>query len=194
MVLSTRTKRLVIATVLIVFSVTITGIEVVLAPPSSSGVPMSLSQYGVVRLYANLAFSRTTRVTIVSNSIAPFFVEKIIVVLNRPSDFDILLDTIEIDGTSPIQITGYGNTPRVVVIIAGSQIGEVISTLPTNLGFLLSKDPLGNQAISVSGLEGSGMIVGMRLVSGGYGVGSTISAIALVTAPTNATISMTMGP
>jgi hypothetical protein len=71
-------------------------------------------------------------------------------------------------------------------------IGEVTSSFPSNLQFLFSKDPLGNEALAVSGTLGNGLVVGLRSVSGGYNLGTTLSVIALVTASANATISMTL--
>ena len=185
-------RRLIAVIGLILLSLTVAGIQFALAPPSSGGRPMPISQYGVVRIYATQTFTGNVKITIVSDSMAPFFVEKILVTVNRQADFDIILDNINIDGTGVIQVSGYSPTSRVVVVPSGFMIGEVISSLPPSLKILLSIDPLGNDAISVSGLQGNGLVVGLRYVSGAYNLGTIISATALITGPTNATIIMSM--
>ena len=183
-------KRAAIA--LLFVCLTLVGSQSVLAPPSYGGMPMPLSQYGVVRIYASQTFTGNARITIVSDSVAPFFVERLLLILNRAADFDILLDSINIDGTGTIQVSNYPGVPRVVLVSAGSMIGEVISSLPSSLQFLLSKDPLGNDAISVSGIQGNGLTVGLKFVTGAYNLGTTISTIALITAPTNSTVTITI--
>lgn len=153
---------------------------------------MPLSQYGVVRVYASQTFMGNTKIRIVSDSAPPFFVDRIFIVLNRPADFDILLDSINIDGTGEIQFSGYSAAAKVVVVPAGLVVGEVTASIPSNLNFLLVKDPLGNSALSASGGPGNGVTVGLRFMSGAYDLGTKISATALVTAPANATITMNM--
>jgi hypothetical protein len=189
---SKRTKFTIASAGLISLIVLALGFQLVSAPPGSTGAPTRLSEYGVTRVYASDNFMGSAKIAIVSDSAAPFFIEKILVILDHAADVDVLLDTVNIDGTGIIQISGYSSTSRVVVLPGGSLIGEVTSSFPTNLQFLFSKDPLGNEALAVSGTPGNGLVVGLRSVSGGYNLGTTLSVIALVTAPANATISMTL--
>lgn len=189
----TSVKRLRIASVVLLSLIVLAlGFQFVSAPPRSIDVPTRLSDYGVTRVYASENFMGSAKITIVSNGAGPFFIEKILLILDRAADVDVLLDTINIDGTGIIQISGYSSTSRVVVLPGGSLIGEVTSSFPSNLQFLFSKDPLGNEALAVSGASGNGLVVGLRSVSGEYNLGTTLSVIALVTAPANATISITM--
>lgn len=185
-------RRLLTVMGLILLGLTVTGFEFAFAPPPSGGHPTPIPQYGVVRVYATQTFTGNAKITIASDTAAPFFVEKILIILNRPVDFDIILDTVNIDGSGSIQVSGSTATSRVVVVPAGSMAGDVVASLQTVLGFLLTKDTLGNQAISASGLQGNGLDVRIRFVSGAYYFGTTISAIALVIAPTDATITLTM--
>jgi len=189
---SKRIKFTIAGIGLVSLIVLVLGFQFVSAPPGSSGVPTRLSEYGVTRVYASGNFMGSAKITIVSDSAAPFFIEKILVIVDHPADVDLLLDTINIDGTGIIQISGYSSTSRVVVLPGGSSIGEVTSSFPSDLQFLLSKDPMGNEGVAVSGIPGNGLVVGLRSVSGGYNLGTTLSAIALVVAPANATVSMTM--
>lgn len=112
--------------------------------------------------------------------------------LNRPADTDILLDTINVDGTGAIQVSGYVSASKVVVVSAGLSFGDVVGSLPNSLSMLLVKDPMGNDAIVASGGDDSGVIIGIRFMSGAYGTGTTISAIATIVAPSNSTVNMTM--
>ena len=191
-VLDKRTRMAIAAIALILLSVLVASSQFVLAPPSSSGTPTSLSEYGVVRVYASNSFTGVTKITVASDSAAPFFVERIYIILNTRSDSDILLDNIAIDGTPTIQISGYSGSTKVVVVPAGLSVGEVINSIPNNLNFLLAKDPLGNDALSASGGAGNGIVAGLRFMSGAYSLGTTMYAIALVTASSDATISMTI--
>jgi hypothetical protein len=52
------------------------------------------------------------------------------------------------------------------------------------------KDPMGNDALIANG--GSGVVFGIQFSSGGSGLGTTVSAIATIVAPSNSTVSMTM--
>jgi hypothetical protein len=125
-----------------------------------------------------------------SDTLAPFFIARIFIFLNRPADSDILLDSINIDGTGVIQYYGYSSTSKVIVVPAGLVVGEVTTSIPSNLNFLLVKNPLGNDAPSASGGSGNGVVIGLRFMSGAYNLGTTISAIALVAAPANTMITM----
>jgi hypothetical protein len=187
-----RTKLTIASLALVSLFLLAVGFQVVSAAPGSVGAPTRLSEYGVTRVYASEDFLGSAKITIVSNGAAPFFVEKILVILDHAADVDVLLDTINIDGTGVIQISGYSSTSRVVVLPGGSLIGEVVASFPSSLQFLFSRDPLGNEALAASGTEGNGLAIGLRSVSGEYNLGTTLSVLALVIAPANDTISMTV--
>lgn len=191
MVLDKRTMIGVAVIGLILVSYFVVGFQYVFAPLTSGGVPTRQSDYGVVSVYASQTFMGTLKIKITSDRAAPFFVDRILITMNRQADTDILLDTISPDGTNIIQISGYSGPSKVTVVPAGSTIGEVITALPSNLAFLIVRDPLGNNAVWANGGAGNGIVVGLRFMSGAYNVGEIISVTALVTAPANATITIT---
>jgi hypothetical protein len=191
-ILSRRTRIAVLAAAIIVVSLASVSWYVLAPPPPSTNAPMPLSEYGVVRLYANVLFTGTARITIDSQGgLSPFFVSRLTLFLNKPADFDVLLDTINIDGTGPLQVSSYLPSSKVVVVASGLQVGDVVSSIPSYLSVFIVKDPMGNDALIANG--GSGVVIGIRFSSGGAGLGTTISAIATIVAPTNSTVSMTMG-
>jgi hypothetical protein len=156
---------------------------------------MPISEYGVLRLYASVQFTGNARITINSQGgVDPFFVSRLTLFLDRPADVDILLDSINIDGTGLLQVSSsYLPATKVVVVPSGSQVGDVVTSIPSYLSMFLVKDPMGNDALAANG--GSGVVIGLRFSSGGSAIlGPTvISAIATIVAPTNSTVSMTMG-
>jgi hypothetical protein len=154
------------------------------------GVPALQSDYGVVTVFASQTFLGTLKIKITSDRAATFFVDKILITMNRQASSDILLDTISPDGINTIQISGYSGPSKVTVVPAGSTIGEVVTALPSNLAFLTVKDPLGNNAVWANGGAGNGIVVGLRFMSGAYDLGQIISVTTLVTAPANATITI----
>lgn len=190
-VLNRRARIAVLAASIIVFSLASVSWYVLATPPPSTNAPMPLSQYGVVRLYASVSFTGTATITINSQGLTPFFVSRLTLFLNRPADFDVLLDTINIDGTGPIQVSSYLPSSKVVVVASGLQVGDIVSSIPSYLGVLIVKDPMGNDALVANG--GSGVVIGIGFSSGGFGLGTTISAIATIVAPTNSTVTMSMG-
>jgi len=188
-----RSRILMSGAALILLSLAAVSLQYVLAPPESSGVPVRLSDFGVVRVYASLQFPGNVKISIVATGTGPLFISKILVIMNRPADTDIVLESISIDGTSPIPVSsGFSGANRVVVVAAGSIVGEVVGSLPEYLSILLTRDPLGNDAIGASCGEGSGLLLGLRYYSGAYYPGTTIFAIASVAAPANVTVTMTM--
>jgi hypothetical protein len=118
---------------------------------------------------------------------------RVVIILNTQADTDLVLDTIKIDGTSSIQVSGYSASTKVTVVSAGNIIGELVTSMPSQLDFLLVKEPLGNTGIAVDGGDGDGLTFTLRFWSGTY-LGTTLTAIALVTAPTDSTITLTMTP
>ncbi len=191
-ILSRRTRIAVLAAAIIVVSLASVSWYVLAPPPPSTNAPMPLSQYGVVRLYASVLFTGTAKITINSEGgLSPFFVSRLTLFLNRPADFDVLLDTINIDGTGPVQVSSYLPSSKVVVVASGLQVGDIVSSIPSYLSVFILKDPMGNDALVANG--GSGVVIGIRFSSGGVGLGTTVSAIATIVAPTNSTVTISMG-
>lgn len=191
-VLSRRTRISVLALAIIVVSLASVSWYVLAPPPPSTNAPMPLSQYGIVRLYASVSFTGTALITINSQGgLSPFFVSRLTLFLNRPADFDLLLYTINIDGTGAIQVSNYLPSSKVVIVPSGLQVGDVVGSIPSYLSVFIVKDPMGNDALIANG--GSGVVIGIQFSSGGSGLGTIVSAIATIVAPTNSTVSMTMG-
>ncbi len=184
--------RVLVAVVILVSLASISLRYVFAPPPPTSGRPLPLTQYGVVRVYASTPFTGTIKIKITSQGSNPFFIERLTLFLNNPADFDIVLDSLNVDGTGTIQISGFLASPNVVVVPARSVVGDVVTSIPTLLSFLIVADPMRNDAIVVTGGDGNGLVVGIRFVSGGYSGGITMSAIATVVAPTNAAVTITM--
>ncbi len=192
-VLARRTKVRVLVGAIILVALASISLRYVLAPPPQGrGAPMPLTQYGVVRVYASIEFTGTAKITITGVGSSPFFVSRLNLFLNGPANFDILLDSLNIDGTGTIQISGFLASSKVVVVPAGLTVGDVVTAVPSFLSFLVMKDPMGNDAIVANSGDGGGLVVGVRFISGGYNVGTVITAIATVVAPANATVTMNM--
>ncbi len=188
-----RRRIIILAAAMILVSVASISLRYVLAPPPQGpGAPMPLTQYGVVRVYASIQFTGTAKILIISQGSSPFFVSRLTLFLNRAADFDILLDSINIDQMGTIQISGFLASSKVVVVPAGLTAGDVVTAVPSFLNFLMMKDPMGNDAIVANSGNGGGLVVGVRFMSGSYGVGTVITAVATVVAPANATVTMTM--
>ena len=191
-ILSRRTRIAVLAVAIIVVSLASVSWYVLAPPPPSMNFPTPLSGYGVVRVFASVLFTGTAKITVDSQGgSSPFFVSRLTLFLNRPADFDLLLDTINIDGTGPIQVSSYLPSSKVVVVASGLQVGDIVSSIPSYLGVFIVKDPMGNDALVANG--GSGVVIGVRFSSGGVGLGTTVSAIATIVAPTNSTVTISMG-
>ncbi len=191
--LARTTKVRVLVAAVILVSLASIGLRYVLAPPPQiPGAPMLLTQYGVVRVYASIQFTGTAKILITSQGSSPFFVSRLTLFLNRPADFDILLDSINIDQMGAIQISGFLASSKVVVVPAGLTVGEVVTAMPNFLSFLMVKDPMGNDAIVANSGDGGGLVVGVRFMSGAYNAGTVITAVATVVAPANATVTMGM--
>ena len=188
---SRRTRVALLAAAIILVSMASVSWYVLAPPPPSANSPIPLSLYGVVRLYASVSFTGNARITISSDGLGPFFVSRLTLFLNAPADLDVLLYSINIDGTSTMQVSSYLPSSKVVIVPSGLQVGDVISSIPSYLSELIVKDPMGNDALIANG--GSGVVFGIQFSSGGSGVGTTVMAIATVVAPSNSTVSMTMG-
>ena len=194
LVLARRTRIGITAAALIFVSLAAIGLQYVLAPPPSNSAPVPLSQYGVTRVSVRGISQAAITIEILGDGAGPFFIVKILIILNKPADADIVLDSINIDGTGSIPVSGYSAATKVVVVPAGLVVGELIASIPSYLGFLLVKEPLGNVGIAVNAGATNGFSFMLRFLSGAYYLGTTITAIALVTAPANATVTMTMTP
>ena len=167
--------------------------------PPSGNLPIPFSQYGVVTVSATESFSTPTglvTITLNSNGYGTFFVVKLIFFLNPSGQTDLNIDTLNLNGYT-YTFNQYYNAPRVTVVSSGSTIGELISalsvSLPTQLtNLIVVKDPLDNQAIPLSGGTATGLVLKLRPYQGGVTGFGYISAVAVVTAPSNNTISINM--
>ena len=161
----------------------------VFAPAPPSGPPVATTAYGVITVFNSSNFSGgtvTLRISMDSNG--PFFVEKVLVFLNGPIQADILLASISIDGAFVYNFNNYFQQPtRVAVVPSGSTLGDIISSIPSYMSNLLTKDPIGNVAMFASGAT-NGLALGLTSPNGV--VGTTFSVLALVVAPTTATVTL----
>jgi hypothetical protein len=81
-----------------------------------------------------------------------------------------------------------------VIVPSGLTYGDIVQSMPSYLSFLMMKDPLGNNAIVASGGDSGGIIISLGYMTGGGLGGSTgMTVIATVVAPTDTTVSMTVG-
>lgn len=123
-----------------------------------------------------------------TDSSGPFFVEKILILLSAPIQADVLLASVSIDGAYVFSFNNYLSQPtRVVIVPSGSTIGDIISTFPSYMNSLQTKDPEGNLAMFASGAT-NGLALGLTSPNGQ--IGTTFSVIALVVAPTTATVTL----
>lgn len=189
-----KPKFAIVAFALIVLIILAANLNSVLAPLLSAGLPFPLSGYGVVRISAGESFASSggyVRISVSSDGVAPFFVVRVLVMLNAPVEADLVLDSISLDNFPPITISSF-SSPKVVIIQAGTTFGEIITSLPDRLSVLLVKEPMGNNAISVSGGANNGIVFVLRFSTGAYNIGSSMTATALVTAPSNSTVTITL--
>ena len=167
--------------------------------PPSGGLPIPVSQYGVVTVAATESFSTPSglvTITLNCNGYGTFFVVKLLFFLNPSGQTDLNIDTLNLNGYT-YTFNQYYNAPRVTVVSSGSTIGELISaltvSLPTQLtNLIVMKDPLDNQAIPLIGGTATGLVLKLRPYQGGVTGFGYISAVAVVTAPSNDTISISM--
>jgi hypothetical protein len=186
----TRNKLALTTGTLLVLLIAGMAMRSVLAPLLATA-PYPLSACGVARISASETFAVSggyARITMSSDSTAPFFVVRVLVMLKTPVEADIVLDSIIIDGTNTIAISSF--SPKVVVVSAGTMAGEIVTSLPDRLNILLVKEPMGNAAIAANGGGTNGLVFVLRFSSGAYSIGTTMTAI--VTAPSNATLSIAL--
>ncbi len=147
------------------------------------------SAYGVARVSASHSFLGLIRISINSSGTGPFFVARIIISTTVPLDGDIVIDSVIVDKI--IIPVSNGVLGSFVVLNANSPIGEIIAALPPALSPYVVKDPLGNTAFAADGGPGGGVSFVLKMWSGTV-TGSPMSAVALVTAPVNSTVTITM--
>ena len=160
--------------------------------PPSTNSPVSLANYGVTDVYGVTQMTGgTTNIQIyTAGSNAPFFVEKVLLMLQTPGQSDIILQSVSINGVQSWSYGSYNNQPRVVIVAQGTTLGDIISVLPSSLSLLLVKDPLSqSQALFGSG-ETSGLTFGIAYST--PLVGGQVSIMALVVAPTNSTVTLSI--
>jgi hypothetical protein len=109
------------------------------------------------------------------------------------------MNTINIDNTGAIQLSGSGSAPssQIVVVPSGLTYGDVVQSMPSYLSFLMMKDPLSNNAIVANGGScgntSCGIVITIGFMTGGYGGSTTILAVATVVAPSDTLVTMTIG-
>lgn len=144
----------------------------------------------MVRVYASTTFNGNAILTVTSRESAPFFVSRLTLFLASPADSQIVLNTINIDGTGPIQISGTTGSSQVVIVAAGLTYGDIVQSMPNYLSFLFVKDPLGNNAIVTNGGTGLGIAFSIGVTSGASPNGAIMTAIATVVAPTDTIVTL----
>jgi len=192
---SLRTSTVTVALAVVLIGLSILAVVSAIPPPSN--LPVPVSSYGVVAVYSNEATQTTlgtVNINVVSNGYGAFFVAKLLVFLNNPQQSDLLLSTISIDSFYTITLSQYyaPQSPKVVVIASGYTMGDVVSSLPNYLSSMLVKDPIGNTAIVLNGGAGNGLKVALTFATPGVGSAGTIGAEAVVTAPSNDTITISL--
>jgi hypothetical protein len=101
-----------------------------------------------------------------------------------------VLASISIDGAYVYTFNNYQQQPsRVLVVPSGSTIGDIIASVPSFLSALLAKDPMGNIAMFASGAT-NGLAFGLTSPNGF--VGATYGALAIVAAPSSATVTLSI--
>lgn len=158
---------------------------------SSESSPYPISSYGVARLSATKDFALggfNFRIKLTSDSAAPFFAVRVAVILNRPLEDAILLESLTVDDLATITLSN-AVSPSVVIIPAGAIFGEIITSLPDSVSVMLVKEPLGNLAFPAEGGDAGGLMFTLRF-SGGSLIGTTATVIAIVTAPVDYTVAM----
>lgn len=193
-----RLRGLEIATHAVVVAVLLIGLVTLapvwaLSPPAPSSL-IPIAEYGMTTVYASQGKTSIGVITIkvTSDGYGPFFVVKLLIYMNTPAQSNLILANMAIDGLWTITFSQYAQlgVPTVVIIPSGSTIGEVVSSLPNYLASLeVVKDPFGNPAIVLSGGPGNGLTVGVQFSQQQLG-GAPLFAEAIVTAPSNNTISM----
>jgi hypothetical protein len=162
--------------------------------------PKSFSNYGLVRISASVTFNGRAQIAITSREQAPFFVSGLTLFLTVPSSSSIVLTSINIDSTGPIQISGTGAASQIVVVPSGLTYGDIVQSMPSYLSFLMMKDPLGNNAIvanggSACGTNGGsacGIIIILGWAAGTISGSAPLTAIATVVAPSDTIVKMTI--
>jgi len=155
---------------------------------STSVTPVPFSGFGLASVGAQAEMNGgTLNIQVSTSSDGPFYVEKLLLMLQTPSQSDIDLESVSVDGVYTYSFSAYGAT-RAVVVPAGLTLGDVVTVLPSPLSFLLTKDPLGNSAVFASGGP-DGLSFGIAYST--PLVGGAVTILALILAPTTTTITLT---
>lgn len=190
---SLRTSTVTVALALMLIGLSILAVVAALPPPSN--LPIPVSSYGVVAVYASEATQATigtVKINVASNGYGVFFVVKLLVFLNIAQQSDLTLSTISIDSFYTITLSQFyaPQSPKIVVIPSGFTMGDVVTSLPSYLTGMLVKDPMGNMAIAVNGGAGNGLAVSLTFET--VGISGPVGAEAIVTAPSNDTITVSL--
>jgi hypothetical protein len=180
------------AVMLLIVLFTVTAAPSAPSTPPPSNSPVQFNSYGVTTVYGLAPMNGgTTNIQIyTTGSTGPFFVEKVLLMLQTPGQSDIVLQSVSINGVQSWSYSTFINQPRVLVLPQGTTMGDIISVLPSSLSPLMVKDPLGNQALFGSGDITNGLSFGIAYST--PLVGGQVSVLALVVAPSNATVSLTI--
>ena len=147
----------------------------------------------MVRVYASTAFNGVATLTIASRQSAPIFIATLTLFLSNAISQQIVLNTVNIDQTGPIQIYSSIGSTQIVIVPAGLTYGDIVQAIQATsyLSFLIVKDPLGNSAIVANGGGTGGIAIGIRSVAGAAPSGATMIAVATVVAPASTIVTLT---
>jgi len=178
-----------VVTVSVAFLLILTVSSLIPVPVMSQGAtPIQPSSYGIATLSESATVNGQFRIQISSTGGGPFFLIRLLVVLEAPADSDIILDSILLGSHNVIQVSGTNVVPKIVIVAAGSTVGDVVTNLPSFLKFLIVREPTGNDAVLVS--SGIGFV--LRFSSSTYTSGADITVLALVSAPTTDSVTLTL--
>jgi len=168
--------------------ITVSSLLLVSIVSGQSTAPIQLSTYGVLTLSESATVNGQIKIQISTTGAGPCFLIRLLAMLEAPVDSDIVLDSIILGSHNIVQIGGTSVGPKIVVIAAGTTVGDVVTDLPSFLNFLIVKDPTGNNAVFVS----SGIAFVLRFSSLTYTSGADVTVLALVTAPTTDTVTLAL--
>ncbi len=156
------------------------------------GTPIPFTEYGPVMISVNGSAPVGGRITlqITGDQNAVFFLTRLILIIGPAEASNLVLDSLNIDGTGTIAFSSYGvSSPKIVVVPAGSTSGESISALPSYADSFLLKDLAGNMGLAINGAD-SGATFVFHFDTQTFA--PTIVTIALVTAPSSDSITIAM--
>lgn len=181
-------RRVVTVSVASLLILSVSSLILVSVVSSQSTTPIQPSSYGVVTLLESTTVNGQFKIQISSTGAGPCFLIRLLALLEAPADSDIVLDSIVLGSHNIIQLSGTSVGPKIVVVAAGSTVGDVVTNLPSFLKFLIVREPTGNDAVLVS--SGIGFV--LRFSSSTYTSGADVTVLALVTAPTTDTVTLAL--